>query len=205
MWGETSQWPTTLPDLALVSVVYITLKILWYDGYRTILWTKVVVEGTVCIVWRCCVALCNPFAMGDCDVLLLLLLAWNVKTNDNPHGMLCVWPKPFFNGLHTLRQGGGVLACLFGNSGCPQQNPPPPPPGGGRPRVGWPFLGKIFVSKIFILPLSSRLPDPVGILAVLRSICGPEVVGSNPGVVIIKPPVSAGCARLRFCEGTDSK
>ena len=31
-----------------------------------------------------------------------------------------------------------------------------PPPGGGSPRVGWGFLGKTFVTKIFISPLSSE-------------------------------------------------
>ena len=66
-------------------------------------------------------------------------------------------------------RGGGVPACLFGNSGCPQRNHPPPP-GGGRPRLGWHFLGKIFVRKIFI-----------------------------------EAPAAAGWARLRFCEGIDSK
>ena len=92
--------------------------------------------------------------------------------------------KPVFSGLHTLPQG-GVPACLFGNSGCPQRNHPPPP-GGGRPRVGWPFLGKIFLSKISILSLSSVLPDLVSTLAVLHCPCGSEVVGSNPGAVVFK-------------------
>ena len=31
-------------------------------------------EGMVCIIWWCCFVLCNPFAMGDCDMLLSLLL-----------------------------------------------------------------------------------------------------------------------------------
>ena len=50
--------------------------------------------------------------------------------------------KPFFSGLDTLPQGGGVPACLFGNSGCPQRNHPPPPPVGvGQEWVGI-FWGK---------------------------------------------------------------
>ena len=54
---------------------------------------KIPPSGMVCIVWRCCVVLCNPFAMGDCDMFLLLLLfAWTVKTTNNPHAMLCMWP-----------------------------------------------------------------------------------------------------------------
>ena len=52
-----------------------------------------ILEGTVCIVWQCCVVLCNSFAMGDRDMLLLLLqFAWTVKTTDIPYIMLCVWP-----------------------------------------------------------------------------------------------------------------
>ena len=39
-------------------------------------------------------------------------------------------------------RGGGVPACLFGNSGCPQRNHPPPPPVGvGQEWVGI-FWGK---------------------------------------------------------------
>ena len=92
MWGETSQWPTILSDPALVLVVYIALKIRGYDSNRTELW-RILPSSMVCIVWRCCVVLCNPFAMGDYDIFLLLLLfAWTVKTTDNPHVMLCVWP-----------------------------------------------------------------------------------------------------------------
>ena len=111
--------------------------------------------------------------------------------------------KPFFSGLHTLPQGGG--ACLpFWKFWVPSAESPPPP-GGGRPKVGWHFWGKIFVNKIFILPLSSGLPDLVSALVVLQYPCGAVVVGSNPGAVVIQAPVSAGCARLRFCEGIDSK
>ena len=110
--------------------------------------------------------------------------------------MLCyVLPKLFFSGLDTLPQAGP--ACLFGNSGCPQRNHPPPPPGGGRPRVGWDFLGKIFVSKIFILPLSSGLPDVASTLAVLCHICDPEIRGSNSGR---QGNECARCRRLRQAE-----
>ena len=91
MWGETSQWPTILSDLALVLVVYIALKILWYDGHRLNCGGNLH-EGTLCIVWCCCVVLCHSFVTVDCDMLLLLLLlllllpfAWTVKTTDNPH------------------------------------------------------------------------------------------------------------------------
>ena len=71
--------------------------------------------------------------------------------------------------------------------------------------MGWPFWGKIFVSKISILSLSIVVPDLVSTLAVLHYTCGLEVVGSNPGAAVIKAPVSAGCASLRFWEGIDSK
>ena len=92
MWGETSQWPTILSGPVLILVVYIALKIPWVRrlSYRTVDCDP---EGTVCIVWCCCVVLCNPFAMWDCDMLLLLFLfAWTAETTDNPHVMLCVWP-----------------------------------------------------------------------------------------------------------------
>ena len=105
--------------------------------------------------------------------------------------------KPFFSGLDTLPQGGGgglpafleILGALSGIT--------PPPPGGGRPRVGWDFLGKIFVSKIFILPLSIWLPDPVSTLAVVWSMCGPDVLGSNPGRWVIQ---GDRCRRLGQAE-----
>ena len=90
MWGETSKWPMILRYPALVLVVYIVLKIPWYDSYGTELWICVC-EGTVCIVWRCCVVLCNPFAMRDFDIFLLFLLfAWIVKMTNKPHITLCV-------------------------------------------------------------------------------------------------------------------
>ena len=117
----------------------------------------------------------------------------------------CGWTKPFFSGLHTLPQGGGCLPAFLEILGALSGITLPPPPGGGRPRVGWPFLGKIFVSKIFNLPLSSRLSDLVSTLAVLHDICSPEVAGSNPGTVVTSAPVPDGCASLRFCEGIDSK
>ena len=46
----------------------------------------------------------------------------------------------------------------------------PPPPGGGRPRVGWVFLGKTFVTKIFLSPLSSgsSVQNPVGTILHLQ-------------------------------------
>ena len=48
----------------------------------------------------------QSFAMGDCDMFLLLLLfAWIVKTTDNPHVMLCVWPLEL--GIWTR-----VLCCM---------------------------------------------------------------------------------------------
>ena len=71
--------------------------------------------------------------------------------------------------------------------------------------MGWPFWGTIFVSKIFILPLSSGWPDLVSTLAVLHCTCVLQVVGSNPGALVINALVLAGCARLRFFEGIDSK
>ena len=107
--------------------------------------------------------------------------------------------KPFFSGVHTLPHGGG--ACLpFWKSWVPSAESPSPP-GGGRPRVGWPFWGKIFVSKISILSLSIGFPDLVSTLVALHHTCHPEVVGSNSGAVVITFPVSAGCAGPRFCEG----
>ena len=95
----------------------------------------------------------------------------------------CAGDKPFFSGLDTLPQGGGGGACLpfLEILGALSGITLPPPPGGGRPRVGWHFLGKIFVSKIFILSLSSVFPDLVSTLAVLYYTCGPEVLGTNPG------------------------
>ena len=36
MWGETCRWAAILSDPALVSVVYIAVKIPWDDGYRNI-------------------------------------------------------------------------------------------------------------------------------------------------------------------------
>ena len=49
VWGETSQWPTIPSDLALVSLVYIALKIPWVRrlSYGT---SDDVLYG---IVWRC--------------------------------------------------------------------------------------------------------------------------------------------------------
>ena len=44
------------------------------------------------VVSHCCVVLCNHFAMGDCDMFLLLMLFACVKTTDTPHVMLCVRP-----------------------------------------------------------------------------------------------------------------
>ena len=76
--------------------------------------------------------------------------------------------------------GGGGLPAFLEILGALSGITPPPPPGGGRPRVGWDFLGEIFVSKIFILPLSNWLPDLVSTLAVLCYVCGLEVLGSNP-------------------------
>ena len=35
MWGETCRRAAIPLDLALVLVVYIALKMMWYDGYRT--------------------------------------------------------------------------------------------------------------------------------------------------------------------------
>ena len=90
-------------------------------------------------------------------------------------------PKPFFSGLDTLPQGGGCLPAFLEILGALSGITPPPHPGGGRPRVGWDFLGKIFVNKIFILSLSSGFSDPVSTLAALYYICGPEVLGSNLG------------------------
>ena len=95
-----------------------------------------------------------------------------------------VWGKPFFSGLHTLPQGGVCLPAFLEILGALSGITLPPPPGGGRPRVGWPFLGKTFVSKIFILSLGSMSPDLVSTLAVLHYTCGPLVVGSNPDVVV---------------------
>ena len=63
----------------------------------------------------------------------------------------CTRGKPFFGGLDTLPQGGGV--CLpFLKFWVPSAESPLPPPGEGRPRVGWDFLGKIFVTKIHFAP-----------------------------------------------------
>ena len=84
--------------------------------------------------------------------------------------------NPFFSALDTPPpKGAGLPACHFGNSGCPQQNHPPPP------NSGLGFLGKMFVSKFFIWPLSSGLLDLVSTLAVLCYICAPKNLGSNPG------------------------
>ena len=55
-----------------------------------------------------------------------------------------------------------------------------PPPLWGRPRVGWHFLGKIIVSKIFIVCLRHVLPDPVRTLVVIYYASGPEILGWNP-------------------------
>ena len=90
--------------------------------------------------------------------------------------------QAFFEWLGYPPPGGGGAACLpFLKCWVPSAESPPPPAGGGRPRVGWDFLGKIFVSKIFILPLSSGLPDLVSTLAVLCYICDPDVLGSKLG------------------------
>ena len=88
--------------------------------------------------------------------------------------------KPFFSSLDTLPQGRGACLPFFEILGA-ISGITSPPPGGGRPRVGWDFLGKIFVTKIFISPLSSGLPDLVSTLAVLYYICNPGVLGSNLG------------------------
>ena len=87
--------------------------------------------------------------------------------------------KPFFSGLDTLPQGGGCLPAFLEILGALSGITPPPPVGVGQEWVGV-FLGKIFVSKIFILSLSSVFPDPVGTLAALHYTCGLEVLGSNP-------------------------
>ena len=95
---------------------------------------------------------------------------------------LCAVQALFFSGLDTLPQGGGGACLPFLKFWVPSaESPSPPPSGGGRPRVGWDFLGKIFVTKIFISPLSSGLPDLVTTLAVLYYIWNAGVLGSNTG------------------------
>ena len=62
--------------------------------------------------------------------------------------------KPFYSGLDTLPPG-GLPACLFGNSGCPQRNhlhpPPPPPVGVGQEWVGI-FWGNICEQNLHSVP-----------------------------------------------------
>ena len=82
--------------------------------------------------------------------------AHEVAVGPGPSLFLVAWiPSP---------PGGGCLPAFFEILGA-LSGITPPPPGGGGPRVGWDFLGKLFVSKIFILPLSSVLPDPASTLA----------------------------------------
>ena len=71
-------------------------------------------------------------------------------------------PSLFFSGLDTLPQGGGVACLPFLKFWVPSaESPAPlPPVGVGQEWVGI-FWGKLFVTKIFILPLSSLLPDLV--------------------------------------------
>ena len=95
------------------------------------------------------------------------------RSASGPSLFLVAWiPSP---------RGGGCLPAFLEILGALSGITLPPPLGGGRPRVGWHFWGKIFVSKIFILSLSSVFPDPVSTLAVVYCTCGPEVLDSNPG------------------------
>ena len=90
--------------------------------------------------------------------------------------------QAFFLWLGYPPRGGGGACLPFLKFWVPSaESPSPPPAGGGRPRVGWDFLGKMFVTKIFISPLSSGLPDLVSTLAVLYYICNPQVLGPNLG------------------------
>ena len=90
------------------------------------------------------------------------------------------WTSLFLVAWIPSPRGGGCLPAFFEFLGA-LSGTTLPPPGGGRPRVGWDFWGKTFVTRIFMLPLSCAMPDLVSTLAVLQYICNMNVLGSNPG------------------------
>ena len=89
-------------------------------------------------------------------------------------GIFAPWPSLFLVAWIPSPRGGGGACLPFLKFWVP-----PPPPGGGRPRVGWDFWGKTFVTKILISPLSSGLPELVSTPVVHCYTNNPGVLGSN--------------------------